>query len=849
MSRTIRPRRRLMAALAVLSGLGLVAASPAMADSLYHEQYRPQFHFTPARNWMNDPNGLIYYKGRYHLFFQYNPSGNTWGNMSWGHAVSTDLVHWKQLPVAIPQDDNEMIFSGSVVLDRNNTTGFGTRKNPPLVAVYTSAQKASGKQQQALAYSTDGGTTWTKYDDNPVLDIGSNNFRDPKVFWYAPTGRWLMAVALADQHKISFYSSADLKHWTHQSDFGPAGATGGVWECPDLFPLPVDGDAKKTKWVLAVNLNPGGIAGGSGAQYFVGDFNGKKFTADDDGTYTPPSGTVMQDFESGSFGDWTATGTAFGSAPATGAVDWQSQVTGIEGKAFANSFHSGDGSTGTLTSPEFTVTSDYLNFKVGGGNHPYQPGTILGDQPTPTGETLADFEGSTYSSPIGDWTTTGDAFGNGPAQGTLPGQQQVSGYLGNGLVNSFLNGDASTGTLTSPTFTIDKKYLDFLIGGGYHPASSAAPTAVELVVDGKVVRSTTGSNGEALNWTSWDLSDLRGKQAQIKVVDDNTGGWGHLNLDQVVLSDTQAKPPSIETGVNLLVDGKVVQSATGADSENLDWASFNTTAYKGKKVQIQIVDANSGGWGHVLADQFSAADKPALNTTERAHWLDHGADFYAANTWNDAPDGRRVLIAWMNNWNYGQAIPTSPWRSADSFPRQLSLGTVNGKVQLIQQPVRELTTLRGTGTKVPSTRVTNTTTTLAVHGSTQELQADLIAGTADRFGLDVRAGGGQRTRIGYDTATGEVYIDRTASGATDFDPAFSGVQRAPLDLHGGGLSLHVLVDAASVEVYAQNTRGEQVVLTDQVFPDPSSTGVDVFAEGGTATLDHMQAWQLKSVWP
>jgi fructan beta-fructosidase len=849
MSRTIRPRRRLMAALAVLSGLGLVAASPAMADSLYHEQYRPQFHFTPARNWMNDPNGLIYYKGRYHLFFQYNPSGNTWGNMSWGHAVSTDLVHWKQLPVAIPQDDNEMIFSGSVVLDRNNTTGFGTRKNPPLVAVYTSAQKASGKQQQALAYSTDGGTTWTKYDDNPVLDIGSNNFRDPKVFWYAPTGRWLMAVALADQHKIAFYSSADLKHWTHQSDFGPAGATGGVWECPDLFPLPVDGDAKKTKWVLAVNLNPGGIAGGSGAQYFVGDFNGKKFTADDDGTYTPPSGTVMQDFESGSFGDWTATGTAFGSAPATGAVDWQSQVTGIEGKAFANSFHSGDGSTGTLTSPEFTVTSDYLNFKVGGGNHPYQPGTILGDQPTPTGETLADFEGSTYSSPIGDWTTTGDAFGNGPAQGTLPGQQQVSGYLGNGLVNSFLNGDASTGTLTSPTFTIDKKYLDFLIGGGYHPASSAAPTAVELVVDGKVVRSTTGSNGEALNWTSWDLSDLRGKQAQIKVVDDNTGGWGHLNLDQVVLSDTQAKPPSIETGVNLLVDGKVVQSATGADSENLDWASFNTTAYKGKKVQIQIVDANSGGWGHVLADQFSAADKPALNTTERAHWLDHGADFYAANTWNDAPDGRRVMIAWMNNWNYGQAIPTSPWRSADSFPRQLSLRTVNGKVQLIQQPVRELTTLRGTGTKVPSTRVTNTTTTLAVHGSTQELQADLIAGTADRFGLDVRAGGGQRTRIGYDTATGEVYIDRTASGATDFDPAFSGVQRAPLDLHGGGLSLHVLVDAASVEVYAQNTRGEQVVLTDQVFPDPSSTGVDVFAEGGTATLDHMQAWQLKSVWP
>lgn len=189
------------------------------------------------------------------------------------------------------------------------------------------------------------------------------------------------------------------------------------------------------------------------------------------------------------------------------------------------------------------MTSNHINFKVGGGNHPHDPDAVLGDAPTPTGETLADFEGSTYTSPIGDWTTTGDAFGTGPAQGTLPNQQQVTGYLGNGLVNTFLNGDASTGTLTSPAFTVDKKYLDFLIGGGAHPASSDAPTAVELIVDGKVVRSATGSNGEALNWASWDLSDLQGKQARIKVVDDNTGGWGHIDLDQVVLSDTQAKPP------------------------------------------------------------------------------------------------------------------------------------------------------------------------------------------------------------------------------------------------------------------------------------------------------------------
>ncbi|MFD5537054.1 GH32 C-terminal domain-containing protein [Streptomyces sp. NPDC127079] len=848
MSRTTRPRRRLRTALAALSGLGLLVASPASAATLHQEPYRPQFHFTPAQNWMNDPNGLIWYKGRYHLFFQYNPAGDTWGNMSWGHAVSTDLVHWKELPVAIPQDDDEMVFSGSVVLDKDNTSGLGSTKNPPLVAVYTGLVKSTGVQRQSLAYSTDGGTTWARYSGNPVLDLGSVNFRDPKVFWYAPTHSWLMAVALSDQHKISFYGSADLRHWNHLSDFGPAGATGGVWECPDLFPLPVDGDVTKTRWVLAVNLNPGGIAGGSGAQYFVGDFDGTKFTAADSGAYTAPSGTVMQDFESGSFGDWTAAGSAFGGAPATAAVDGQSAVTGFDGQAFADSYHGGDAATGTLTSPAFTVTGDYINFKVGGGNHPYRPGSVLGDEPTPAGEALADFEGGTYSSPIGDWTATGDAFGSGPAQGTLPDQQQVSGYLGHGLVNSYLHGDAGTGTLTSPAFTIDKRYLDFLVGGGYHGLSSGTPTAVELVVDGKVVRSATGADAEALDWASWDLSDLQGKQARIRVVDADTGGWGHINLDQVVLSDTQARPRSAETGVNLLVDGKVVQSATGSDSEHLDWASFDTTAYQGRKVQIQIVDANTGGWGHVLADDFSVADEPALSVPERAHWLDRGRDFYAANTYNDAPGGRRVMIAWMNNWDYGQAVPTSPWRSADTFPRQLALQTVNGTVRLVQKPVEELKTLRGAAADVPATTVTDGTTPLGVRGSTLELQATLTAGTAERFGLDVRTGGVQRTRIGYDTTTGEVYLDRTASGTTDFDPAFASTERAPLALDGKPLSLHVLVDASSVEVYAENAAGEQAVLTDQVFPDASSTGVDVFADGGTAKLGRLKAWQLASIW-
>ncbi|MFJ9148426.1 glycoside hydrolase family 32 protein [Streptomyces sp. NPDC102270] len=386
-------RTRMIAAAATVCALSATPLAPQAAAAgtrSYTETYRPQFHYTPQKNWMNDPNGLVYYQGEYHLFYQYNPSGNSWGDMSWGHAVSKDLVHWKELPLALSHDDKEMVFSGSAVVDRNNTTGFGTRENPPMVAIYTSHDKSTGAQAQSLAYSTDRGRTWTKYRGNPVIDIGSKDFRDPKVQWYAPTRSWLMTVSLSAEHKVRFYSSSNLKDWEQLSEFGPAGATGGVWECPDLFPLAVDGDPKKIKWVLVVNINPGGIAGGSGAQYFVGDFDGKKFTADDKGGYTPPAGTVVQDFEGTGFDPWTTTGTAFGETPATGALDGQGAVTGYDGKGFADSFHGGDSATGTLTSQPFTVASRYLNFKVGGGDHPHQDGTVPERETTPQGTVLAD---------------------------------------------------------------------------------------------------------------------------------------------------------------------------------------------------------------------------------------------------------------------------------------------------------------------------------------------------------------------------------------------------------------------------------------------------------------------------
>ncbi|MET7457640.1 GH32 C-terminal domain-containing protein [Streptomyces sp. NPDC005574] len=828
-------RARWFAAAVTVCALSATPLAPrALASDTppYSETYRPQFHFTPEKNWMNDPNGLVYYQGEYHLFYQYNPDGDSWGNMSWGHAVSTDLVHWKQLPLALSHDDQEMVFSGSAVVDRDNSTGFGTRSDPPMVAIYTSHSKDGGRQAQSLAYSTDRGRTWTKYRGNPVLDIGSTEFRDPKVQWYQPTRSWLMTVSLSTEHKVRFYSSKNLKDWRLLSDFGPAGATGGVWECPDLFPLAVDGDRNHVKWVLVVNINPGGIAGGSAAQYFVGDFDGRKFTADGPGTYTPPAGDLLQNFEASDFGTWTTTGIAFGQAPAAGTLEGQNPVDGFEGGRLANSFHGGDATTGTLTSPSFTVDRPYLNFKVGGGRHPHAQGTVL-----------ADFEGGTYA----DWTTTGDAFGTAPATGTLPGQQEVSGWLGAGLVDSFLGGDATTGTLTSPEFTLDKDYVNFLVGGGNHPAWSGNPTTVELLVDGEPVRSATGHDTEALDLTSWDVRDLAGRKARIRIVDANTGGWGHINVDHLVLSDTRARPE--ETSVNLIVDGQVVRSATGSDSETMDWASFDMRPYAGGTARIQIVDTETGGWGHLLADQFTAADAPAKSAPQRADWADHGKDYYAAVSWEDAPGGKRYMIGWMNNWDYAGTVPTSPWRGAQSVPREMALRTVDGRIRLTSKPVSSLTSLRQEPpASAAGITVTNTSQPLsdpAAEGRALDIEATFSVKDARRFGLKVRTGArGEATVIGYDTATRELYVDRTRSGAGDFDDRFPGVQTAPLKAENGKVRLRVLVDWSSVEVFGG---AGEAVITDQIFPDPADEGVQVFAENGSVKLDQARVWNVNSI--
>lgn len=251
------------------------------AVSNYNEPHRPQIHFSPPEKWMNDPNGMVYFKDEYHLYYQYYPDSTVWGPMHWGHATSKDLVHWQHQPIALYPDSLGYIFSGSVIADQNNTSGFGKDGKVPLVAIFTHHDPAGEKagridyQNQSIAYSLDQGQSWTKYANNPVLkNPGIKDFRDPKVSWYEPQKKWVMALAALD--RISFYSSKDLKSWTKESEFGKEfGAHGGVWECPDLFPLDYKGEKI---WVLLVSINPGGPNGGSATQYFTGKFDGTTFS-------------------------------------------------------------------------------------------------------------------------------------------------------------------------------------------------------------------------------------------------------------------------------------------------------------------------------------------------------------------------------------------------------------------------------------------------------------------------------------------------------------------------------------------------------------------------------------------
>ncbi len=271
-----------------LMSLILFGCSETIHEKMKHEEFskRPNFHFTPKSNWINDPNGMFFLNGTYHLYFQYHPFSNVWGPMHWGHATSKDLLHWEEHAIALYPDSLGTIFSGSCVVDYNNTSGFGKDGQTPIIALYTNHDSKGEEegtttfQTQSIAYSLDEGFSWIKYDGNPVIpNPGIKDFRDPKVFWDTTLERWVMALAVKD--RIYFYASDTLKEWEFLSEFGAhkIGSYEGVWECPELFELPVAGHSEK-KWVLLVSINPGGPNGGSATQYFVGDWDGKTFTPD-----------------------------------------------------------------------------------------------------------------------------------------------------------------------------------------------------------------------------------------------------------------------------------------------------------------------------------------------------------------------------------------------------------------------------------------------------------------------------------------------------------------------------------------------------------------------------------------
>lgn len=510
----------------LLTGLIALAGvlSVASADELYREPWRPQFHFTPPKNWMNDPNGMVYYDGEYHLFYQYNPEGDKWGHMSWGHAISKDLLHWEHLPVALGEENNVMIFSGSVVVDWKNTSGFGKDDKPPLVALYTGHHTGKPHQEQHLAYSTDRGRTWTKFTGNPVLDIGEKDFRDPKVIWHAPSGRWVMAVALPVTRQVQFYGSPDLKAWTHLSDFGPAGSVEGIWECPDLFPMEVEG---KTRWVLIVNVGSGAPAGGSGCQYFVGDFDGR-------------------------------------------------------------------------------------------------------------------------------------------------------------------------------TFALDPSY------------------------------------------------------------------------------------PKKEPGQKF---------------------------------------------------------EPAL-------WLDYGPDFYAAVTWSDVPvrDGRRIALGWMSNWQYANDVPTTPWRSAMTVPRELSLINTRAGLRLASAPLRELSTVRGPVQQFKGGTAAEATVwakKAGVQSGPLDLTVTFAPAARGNAGMKLFVGEKEETVVSVDRDKKLVVIERTRSGSVNFSPKFSGFATAPLADPTGPVTLRILLDECSVEVFVD---GGAEVLTSLVFPSKASRAVELFGSNDGPTVSAIEVYPLTSCW-
>lgn len=580
----------------------------------------------------------------------------------------------------------------------------------PQEQLLPSGKRVRDKQQsQSIAYSLNNGITWTQWDaGNPVIldppspdEAEYEEFRDPFVFWHDATQTWVSLVAISKQHKIAIYTSRDLKQWTYASTFGPFNAVGGVWECPNLFPLPLDGDESKMKWVVQISLNPGGPPGtvGSGTQYVVGSFDGIRFTPDaegvfpEDGTPPPADSVVFEDFEED--GDFESLG----------------------------------------------------------------------------------------------WTPTGALVGTSPAGGALGGQQNITRFLGRRLLNTFIDGDNTTGTLTSPSFIISHRYINFLIGGGFNRNGTSINLKVDINGTSQIVRTATGHNSEELEWTGWDVSALQGQAATIEVVDTATGAWGHITVDNISFSNT-----------------------TLARSQTANWMDFGPDFYAATSFNGLPRDERiSIGW---MSNWQYAALTP-----------EHG--------WRGAYALPRKLS--LKTVNHKPALVQEPVGAA-LFPRPK--GGIHSAYTTLKRDIIP----KGTTEQLPVSGQ-------AVEIQLRFSAAVAAVAQGGRFGVIALATPEltEQTQIGYDFGTKEVFVDRTRSGNVTFDSTFPEVYRAPLFEadQNGTVSLHIFLDWSSVELFAG--QGE-TSLTARVFPTENAKGLYLFSEGVDTREVGIRVRNVTSVW-
>ena len=619
------------------------------------QKYYPQYHFRPQSGWIGDPDGLVFTNNTFHLFW-------------WGHATSKDLVHWKEQPYPMKGSDRSFsYFSGSVVVDTANTSGFGKQS---MIAVFTRHYPGDTlPETQVLSVSTNEGQSFNYYQNNPVLDIKKIFFRDPQVFWHPHDQRWKMVVSVPNVQEIQIYDSKDLKTWQYCSSFQGLGAKNSFWECPDLFELPIAGTRAK-KWVMLIGRGPNRV------QYFVGNFDGKSFTPDPEtsnylkeGTGIP--GKVFEDFENG-LSRWQQEGTAFS---------------------------------------DTTQSVDFL------------------------GKTLA---------------------ASSDKQGKM-------------------------GRLVSAPFKVNSNAINFLLAGGKHPDS----TCINLIWNGKVVRSTTGDNTNVLKWNGWDVRDLKGKTVSLEILDRHPAAkMGNIAVDHIVFSDA-------------LMNSQL-EHANWLDY-GLDYYATRTWRnYDRKRSFGDTVFAIGwvGNWDY--ANKVPTPWGKGFQSVPRVMSLKHG------------PAGYQIVQ---------QPVPALSKLRGVPFSRNNL--KINGTKAIPFQPKK----------------------------NSYELEIAFKPTDQMPFGLNLFVGEGRKMVFRYDPLVSQLTIDRSNAtdhtSDTSFTRLFAKKYNATLALEKGMLKLRIFVDQSSVEVFCNDG---STVLSTTNFPSQAQTGIELFSEGGLINVPRLRAWPLKTIW-